>query len=93
MVASQSQTAREGNAPEHSPPAEKNSASGRREFAVNAQAEFIVAATIVSAGVIFICVQASDKTNCMFSVGEVPGLKSVASATAAPLSISLRAGA
>jgi len=34
----------------------------------------IVAAAIASAGVIRICVQASDRIICMFNVGLVPGL-------------------
>ena len=47
---------------------------------------------MASAGVMRICVQARDMMNCMFRVGLVPGLKSVARATAAPASMSLRAG-
>jgi hypothetical protein len=53
----------------------------------------IVAAAIASAGVILIAEQAIERIICMFGVGHVPGLKSVASATAAPASMSARAGA
>ena len=53
----------------------------------------MVAAEIASAGDIRICVQASDRIKGMLQEGLVPGLKSVASATAAPASISGRAGA
>ena len=45
------------------------------------------------AGVIFICVQASDITTGMDAMGEEPGLKSVAKTTASPASIMARAGA
>ena len=38
-----------------------------------------------------ICVHAIESTIGMLVVGDVPGLKSVAKATAAPASISLRA--
>ena len=40
----------------------------------SAQAPLIVAAEIASAGDIFMCVQASDSTNGMLSVGDEPGL-------------------
>ena len=53
----------------------------------------MVAAVMASAGVMRICVHASDKIMGMLSVGLVPGLKSVAMPTMAPASISLRAGA
>ena len=53
----------------------------------------MVAAAMASAGVMRICVHASERIICILSVGEVPGLKSVASATMAPASISARAGA
>src|ERR1035441_5050816 len=55
------------------------------------QAALTVAAVIASAGVIFICVQASDSTIGIDVVGEEPGLKSVASTTAIPRSIIRRA--
>jgi len=51
----------------------------------------IVAAAIASAGDIFMCVHARDRTNGMLGVGEEPGLKSVARAIATPESISFRA--
>ena len=54
-------------------------------------AALMVAAVIASAGVIFICVQASDRIIGMEGVGEEPGLKSVASTTARPASIISRA--
>ena len=50
------------------------------------------AAAIASAGVIRICVQASDRIICIFKTGELPGLKSDARATGAPASMSRRAG-
>ena len=53
----------------------------------------MVAAETASVGDMRIWVQASDSAMGMLHVGLVPGLKSVASATAAPLSISKRAGA
>ena len=40
----------------------------------NAHAPLIVDAAIASAGDIFMCVQASDMTNGMLAVGELPGL-------------------
>ena len=52
----------------------------------------MVAATIASAGVIRIWVQASERIICMFKTGELPGLKSVASATGTPASMRRRAG-
>src|SRR3989442_6429956 len=58
----------------------------------SAHAPLIVAAAIASAGDIFICVHARDRTNGMLGVGEEPGLKSVATATATPDVISFRAG-
>ena len=51
----------------------------------------MVAAVIASAGVIFICVHASDSIIGMEGVGDEPGLKSVASTTASPASIIARA--
>ena len=51
----------------------------------------MVAAVMASAGVIFICVQASERIMGMEGVGEEPGLKSVASTTARPTSIMSRA--
>src|ERR1700749_290810 len=63
-----------------------------RSAAQSDQAPLIVAAAIASSGVIFICVHARESANGMLTVGDVPGLKSVASATATPASISLRAG-
>ena len=53
----------------------------------------MVAAAMASAGVMRICVQASERIMDMLSVGLVPGLKSVAMPTMAPASISARAGA
>jgi len=57
----------------------------------NEYAALIVAPVIASAGDIFICVQASDKTIGIDGVGDEPGLKSVASTTARPASIISRA--
>jgi cell division transport system permease protein len=54
-------------------------------------AALTVAAVIASAGVIFICVHASDSTSGIEAVGDEPGLKSVASTTARPMSIICRA--
>ena len=51
----------------------------------------MVAAAIASAGVIFICVEASESTIGIDAVGEEPGLKSVASTGRIPSSIILRA--
>ena len=48
---------------------------------------------MASPGSIRICVQAIVPTSGKFSVGQVPGLQSLARATAAPASISRRAGA
>ena len=48
---------------------------------------------MASAGDMRIFVHASESTMGMLHVGLVPGLKSVASATAAPFSINERAGA
>ena len=48
-------------------------------------------AVIASAGDIFICVQASDKIIGIETVGDEPGLKSVAITTARPASIISRA--
>src|ERR1044072_2977496 len=53
----------------------------------NEYAALIVAALIASAGDIFICVQASERTIGIDGVGDEPGLKSVASTTASPASI------
>jgi hypothetical protein len=50
-----------------------------------------VAAAIASAGDIFICVQARERTIGIDGVGEEPGLKSLASTTARPASIISRA--
>src|SRR5215471_9949571 len=55
-------------------------------------AALIVAALIASAGVIPIWVEASERTNGMDGVGDVPGLKSLASTTARPAAIMARAG-
>ena len=51
----------------------------------------MVAAVIASAGDIFICVHASDRSIGIDGVGDDPGLKSVASTTANPVSIISRA--
>jgi hypothetical protein len=53
----------------------------------------IVAALIASAGVIRICEQAMETTSGIEHEGALPGLKSVASATATPCSIMRLAGA
>src|ERR1041384_4884234 len=70
---------------------------GSREPTIDSQpilqAPLTVAALIASAGVIRICVQAMDRIICIEGVGELPGLKSVASATDTPASINARAGA
>src|ERR1039457_1267873 len=55
-------------------------------------AALMVTVVIASAGVIFICVAASESTMGMEAVGELPGLKSVASTTGRPRSI-MRRGA
>ncbi len=47
-------------------------------------AALMVDAVIASAGDIFICVHASDKTIAMLGAGEEPGLKSVASTDRQP---------
>ena len=52
-----------------------------------------LAADIASAGVMRICVHASERIIGILTVGLVPGLKSVAKPMMAPASISLRAGA
>jgi hypothetical protein len=52
----------------------------------------IVAAVTLSAGVIFICVAASERIIVIDGVGDEPGLKSVANTTASPASIISRAG-
>src|SRR5207237_3505042 len=54
-------------------------------------AGLIVVAVTASAGDIFICVQASERTIGVDGVGDDPGLKSVASTTARPASIISRA--
>ena len=54
-------------------------------------AAFKVDAVIASAGDIFICVHARDRTIGMLGVGDDPGLKSVASTIASPVSIISRA--
>ena len=54
-------------------------------------AALMVAAVIDSAAVIFICVAARESTSGMDAVGELPGLKSVASTTGSPRSIMRRA--
>ena len=51
----------------------------------------MVAAVMDSAGVIFICVEASESTMGIEAVGDDPGLKSVASTTGSPSSIIWRA--
>ena len=51
----------------------------------------MVVAVIDSAGVIFIRVEASERTIVIAGVGDEPGLKSVASTTASPASIISRA--
>ena len=53
----------------------------------------MVAAAIASAAVIRMCVQARAITAGMLQVDPWCGLKSLASATAAPRSINMRAGA
>src|SRR5204863_8990100 len=53
----------------------------------NEYAALIVAAVIASAGDIFICVHASERTIGIDGVGDEPGLKSVARTTASPASI------
>lgn len=63
-----------------------------RAWRAREYAALMVAAAMASAGVMRICVQARDKIAGMESVGLVPGLKSVARATMAPASMSLRAG-
>ena len=59
----------------------------------NAAAPLNVAAVIASSGVILICVHAIVIIICMLYDIHDPGLKSDARATAAPASISFRAGA
>src|ERR1044071_832842 len=54
-------------------------------------AALMVAAQRLSAGVIFMCVEANDSTIGMEGVGDEPGLKSVARTTASPASIISRA--
>src|SRR5882672_2838987 len=54
-------------------------------------AALIVAAAPASAGDIFICAEASVRTNSIEGVGDDPGLKSVARTTANPASIIARA--
>ncbi len=51
----------------------------------------MVAAVMASAGVIFMCVQASESTIGIDAVGDEPGLKSVASTTGRPSEIICRA--
>src|SRR5688572_3543065 len=57
-----------------------------------AQAPLTVAALIASSGNIFICMQLIATTRFILPDGEEPGLKSEASAIAAPVSISFLAG-
>src|SRR5450432_1017270 len=57
-----------------------------------ANAPLMVAALKASSGISFICIQAMAITIFIFPVGEDPGLKSLASARAAPASNNLRAG-
>ena len=58
-----------------------------------AWAALMVAAVMASAGVILRQTQAKAMTYCIDSVGDDPGLQSVASATGTPASIMSRAGA
>ncbi len=53
----------------------------------------MVVAVIASAGVMRVCVEASDRTKGIDGVGDEPGLKSVARTTGKPASIIARAGA
>src|SRR5579884_3905881 len=52
----------------------------------------MVTAVQTSAGDIFVCVQATPMIRGKLLIGQVPGLKSLARATAAPAAISARAG-
>ena len=70
-----------------------SSSEPMRSARSSAAAAFTVKAVNTSAGSNFICVQAMVPARGKFSLGHVPGLQSLARATATPRSISRRAGA
>src|SRR5579871_1507078 len=58
----------------------------------SAYAVLIVAALKTSSGVIFILMHANESMSCIFPVGALPGLKSLATASGNPSSIIFLAG-